>query len=201
MKAKSQHPVYSKNVIEFVTVAAEYCSFLENSNQQDAKSFIEKMTKIIPLLYLKTSLLPSFHAALEEVIEQFVSEEEYEFIRQQITNVIGRYDEYLEVFHPDMQYSDSPVLASISEDLADVYQDLKDMITNFQSADLRIMNDALANCEENFRNFWGQKLINALRALHNVLYSGAGFEDSEENNESDFAFGFPEKNVEDEFLE
>jgi len=172
MKEKSQHPVYSKNVIEFVTVAAEYCSFLENSNQQDTKSFIEKMTKIIPLLYLKASLLPSFKTTLEEeVIEQFVTEEEYEFIRQQTINVIGQYDEYLEVFHPDMQYSDSPVLASISEDLADVYQDLKDMAGNFRSADLRIMNDALVACEENFRNFWGQKLLNALRALHNVLYS------------------------------
>jgi len=199
MKQEPQHPVYSKNVIEFVTVAAEYCSFLENSNQQDTKSFIEKMTKIIPLLYLKTSLLPSFDATLEEGIEQFVSEEEYEFIRQQITNVIGQYDEYLEVFHPDMQYSDSPVLASVSEDLADVYQDLKDMIANFQSADLRIMNDALANCEENFRSFWGQKLLNALRALHSILYS-ENLEDSEEANESNFNFGFPENNEEEEFL-
>ena len=189
MKQTSEHPVYSKNVIEFVTVAAEYCSFLENSNQQDTKSFLEKMTKIIPLLYLKTSLLPAFDAMLDETIQQFVSEDEYEFVRQQVIAVIGQYDEYLEVFHPDMQYSDSPVLATISEDLADVYQDLKDMIANFQSADLQIMNDALANCVENFRNFWGQKLLNALRALHNVLYSGAGFDDSGEEKE----------NVEDDF--
>ena len=170
MKQKAQHPVYSNNVIEFVTVAAEYCAFLENSNQYDAGVFVEKMTKIIPLLYLKTSLLPPLDATLEENIEQYVSEEDYEFIRSQVVNIIGQYDEYLEVFHPDMKYSDSPVLANISEDLADVYQDLKDMIANFQSADLRIMNDALANCKENFRNFWGQKSLNALRALHNVLF-------------------------------
>jgi hypothetical protein len=184
MKQTSQHPVYSKNVIEFVTVAAEYCSFLESSNLQDTKSFLEKMTKIIPLLYLKISLLPAFNATLEEEIQQFVSEEEYEFVRGQVISVIGRYDEYLEVFHPDMQYSDSPVLATISEDLTDAYQDLKDMITNFQSADLPIMNDTLANCIENFRNFWGQKLLNALRALHNVLYSGVDFDNSGEEKES-----------------
>ncbi len=190
MKQTSEHPVYSKNVIEFVTVAAEYCSFLENSNQQDTKSFLEKMTKIIPLLYLKTSLLPAFDAMLEEEIQQFVSEDEYEFVRGQVVVVIGQYDEYLEVFHPDMKYSDSPVLATISEDLADAYQDLKDMIANFQSADLQIMNDALANCVENFRNFWGQKLLNALRALHNVLYSEVDFDRSEEEKE----------NVEDDFF-
>ncbi len=199
-KQESQHPVYSKNAVEFITVAAEYCSFLENSGQQNAKSFVDKTTKILPLLYLKASLLPSFESELEEVIEQFVSEEEYEFVRQQIINIIGQYDEYLEVFHPDMQYSDSPVLASISEDLTDIYQDLKDMIANFQSADLRIMNDALANCQENFRNFWGQKSVNALRALHNLLYSGVDLEDSEEKDE-DFTFGFSGKSMEDEFLE
>ncbi len=139
MKQTPEHPVYSKNVIEFITVSAEYCSFLENSNQQDRRSFIEKMTKIIPLLYLKTSLLPAFDRMLDEAIQQFVSENEYEFVRRQVVSVVGRYDEYLEVFHPDMQYSDSPVLATISEDLADVYQDLKDMIANFQLADLPIM--------------------------------------------------------------
>ncbi len=189
MKQTSQHPVYSKNVIEFVTVVAEYCSFLENSNQQETKSFLEKMTKIIPLLYLKTSLLPAFDTILEEEIQQFVTEDEYEFVRGQVIAVIGQYDEYLEVFHPDMQYSDSPVLATVSEDLSDVYQDLKDMIANFQSADFQIMNDALANCIEHFQNFWGQKLLNALRALHNILYSGADFEDSgKEEKESDDDF-------------
>lgn len=197
-KQESQHPVYSKNVIEFVTVAAEYCSFLENSNQQDSKSFIEKMTKILPLLYLKTSLLPLFEADSDEITERFVTENQYEYIRQQIVNVIGQYDEYLEVFHPDMQYSDSPILASISEDLTDIYQDLKDMIVNFQSANLQIMNDALANCEENFRHFWGQKLLNALRALHNVLYSGADLENPDEPDKSEFIF--PQEEKEDDFF-
>ena len=166
-----KHPVYSKNVIEFVTVAAEYCLFLENTVQEDVKSFIDKITKILPLLYLKTSLLPSFEPALDDTFDQFISEEEYNIIRRQIIDLIGQYDEYLEVFHPDMPYSDTPVLASISEDLADIYQNLKDAITNFQSADLQIMNDALAICKENFRYDWGQKTINALRALHSVLYS------------------------------
>jgi len=172
-KQKLQHPIYSNHVVEFITVAAEYCSFLENAGQQEAKPFLEKITKIIPLLYLKTSLLPAFENMSEEAMEQFVSEEEYEYVHQQIKQVIGQYDEYLEVFHPDMQYSDNPILATISEDLSDVYQDLKDTIFNFQSADLSIMNDSLADCKENFGNSWGQKLINALRALHNLLYSEA----------------------------
>lgn len=168
---KIQHPVYSDNVIEFVTVAAEYCVFLEKCNIVSTRYFLEKMTKIAPLLYLKTSMLPDLNECSESEIGQFVTEDEYEFIRGQISSAIGQFDEYLEVFHPDMQYSDTPVVAYISEDLTDIYQDLKDMIANFQSAELEIMNDALLNCSINFKEIWGQKLLNATKAMHNVLYS------------------------------
>ena len=35
------------------------------------------------------------------------------------------------------------------------------------------MNDSLAICQENFGYFWGQKLANTLRALHDVKYNQA----------------------------
>ena len=40
------------------------------------------------------------------------------------------------------------------------------------------MHDALATCQENFRLYWGQKLVNTLRALHEVRY--ASTEEEEE---------------------
>ena len=33
------------------------------------------------------------------------------------------------------------------------------------------MNDSLAICQENFGTLWGQKLVNTLRALHDVKYN------------------------------
>ncbi|MCQ2194467.1 MAG: DUF5063 domain-containing protein [Paludibacteraceae bacterium] len=179
MERVEQHPIYSNKVIEFVTVAAEFCSFMEKCEGCGTKTFMDKMTKLLPLLYLKTSLLPDLEEESEEEIQQFVTEEEYEYTQEQVRNVIGQYDEYLEVFTPDMQYSDNPILAHISEDLTDIYQDLKDMVANFQSANQQIMNDSILNCKQNFESFWGQKALNALRALHNVLYSGAELEDED----------------------
>jgi len=38
--------VYSKDVLEFVTVAAEYCSFVEAVNQYSKKDFLNKFIKI-----------------------------------------------------------------------------------------------------------------------------------------------------------
>lgn len=187
MERVEQHPIYSNKVIEFVTVAAEYCSFMEKCEGAGVKMFIDKMTKLLPLLYLKTSLLPDLEEESMEEMRQFVTEEEYEYTQEQVRNVIGQYDEYLEVFTPDMQYSDSPILAHISEDLTDIYQDLKDMVANFQSANQSIMNDSILNCKQNFESFWGQKALNALRAMHNVLYSGADLEEDGSEYGTDLA--------------
>lgn len=47
------------------------------------------------------------------------------------------------------------------------------------------MNDALAICQENFALYWGQKLVNTLRALHDVKYAQADSEDENPSDETD----------------
>ena len=93
---------------------------------------------------------------------------------------MGDKDDYLDVFVQDMVYSDQPIKKSISEDLADIYQDIKDFIFVFQLGLNETMNDSLAVCQENFGMLWGQKLVNTLRALHDVKYSQQDEEDNEE---------------------
>lgn len=185
-----QHPVYDKNTIEFVTVAAEYCSFIERCAGMDERAFLDKISKLLPLLYLKMALLPEMDTYSLSELETYVSERQYDSVREQIRAIIGAHDEYLEVFHEDMQYSDTPILATISENLTDVYQQLRDMIGNFQSADVAIMNDSLISCNDEFKAYWGQSALNALRAVHNVLYSVAELSEGEdlggEQNEVDF---------------
>jgi hypothetical protein len=173
------HFVYSKNVIEFVTVAAETCLFLEHANEFSQNDFVQKSIKILPLLYLKASLLDIPESVFDDGNEHFVSEEDYQFVREQIENLLGSEDSYLEVFHPDMALSDTPIVAFVSENLADIYQELKDFAASFQLADEDIMNDALVACLEAFGEHWGQKLLNALRALHALRFSDGFGQDSE----------------------
>ena len=174
-----QHPVYDKNTIEFITVAAEYCSFIERCAGMSERVFLDKMSKLLPLLYLKMSLLPDMDTSSLSDLTTYVSERQYDAVRAQIQAIISEHDEYLEVFQEDMKYSDTPIVASISENLADVYQQLRDMIGNFKSADLAIMNDSLISCADEFRNYWGQSALNALRAIHNILYSDEDLSEEE----------------------
>jgi len=177
------HIVYSKKVIEFVTVAAETCLFLEHANEFTKTDFVQKSIKILPLLYLDASLLDIPDSVFEEIPERFVNEEDYQYVHELLEQLLGSDDSYLEVFHPDMALSDTPIAAFVSENLADIYQELKDFAANYQLGDIDIMNDALAACLDAFGEHWGQKLLNALRALHALRFSeGFGLEDTD--NES-----------------
>lgn len=163
--------IYSKDIIEFVTVGAEYCAFLERTPELEKDEFIDKIIKILPLLYLKATLLSPEEPEEEAYTERFVTESMYESVRMSIESLLGEDDNYLEVFQSGMEYSEGPLAASISEGLADIYQDLKDFISVYRLGNEPQMLESLYICYENFVSYWGQQLVNVLRALHHVKYS------------------------------
>ena len=184
MKKESQ-VIFDRNVVEFVTVAAEFCKFMEQAEGAKRSSFIDTSLKILPLLYLKTSMLPECKTIGDEALETFVTEETYEILRMNLSAILAEKDDYLDVFVSDMKYSDQPIAKFISEDLADIYQDIKDFIFVFQLGLNETMNDSLAICQENFRLYWGQKLVNTLRALHDAKYAQGEEEDDESEDMND----------------
>jgi hypothetical protein len=169
--------LHSKENLEFITVAAEFCLFLEQLSEIDKKQFLNRAIKYLPLVYLKTSLLPFNSDDYESEPERIVTETDYELIRENIASLMGMDDNYLEVFHPDMQYSDTPIAATISEDLADIYQELKDFLYNCQIGSDEAMQDALTYCLSAFKDHWGRKLLNAMRPLHQAFYNDTNDED------------------------
>ncbi|MDE5711536.1 MAG: DUF5063 domain-containing protein, partial [Bacteroides sp.] len=106
--------------------------------------------------------------------------------RMNLANILAEKDDYLDVFLADIKYSDQPITKYISEDLADIYQDIKDFVFVFRLGFNETMNDSLAICQENFRLHWGQKLVNTLRALHDVKYAQS--EENEEEENDDFEY-------------
>lgn len=164
-------PVYDRNTIEFVTVALEFCTFIEKSGEFSLFDFADKSIKLLPLLYLKATLLPETETNDEAEPEQTVTEDMYESIRIRLSNLFGEHDVYLDTFHEDMRYSDTPIAATISENLSDVYQDTGNFVSTFRQGNEEAMLEAIAICRENFKTYWGRQLLNALKALHNIRYS------------------------------
>ncbi len=182
---KESQTIFDKNVIEFVTVSAEFCAFLERADSIPRNKFIDTSLKLLPLLYLKAAMLPPCEQIGEELPERYVTEDIYEMIRTKLAGLLAEKDDYLDVFVQDMEYSDQPIKKNISEDLADIYQDIKDFVFVFQLGLNETMNDALVICQENFGQLWGQKLVNTLRALHDAMYNVDDETEEENNYESD----------------
>lgn len=166
-----EHPVYSTEVIEFVTVAKEFCAFIEQTEAFELRDFLERLRKFLPLLYLKGNLLPQVDSDMEEEMERFVTEEDWHFIREKIRNLTGQYDEYTEEFEERMYESDDPDVASLSENITDIYNTLKDFLINYRNGVVEIMNEALWSINDDFDLYWGSACVKSLRKIHDLLAS------------------------------
>ncbi len=164
-------PIYQRDVLEFVTVAVQYCALLEDLEGKERTELLDVMSKLLPLLYLKSTLLPRYELLNEdEVGNDYVTEENYDIVRSNIASIMADRDDYLDVFVEDMKYSDTPILATISENLADIYQELKNFALAYRTEDEDQMMAALSIVKINFETEWGQKAANVLRAIHEAKY-------------------------------
>lgn len=165
-----QHVGYSKEVIEFVAVAKEFCDFVETVPQMKRKDFVLRLQKFIPLIYLKGALLPESDTDETGLTEDFVTEDEYNYLFSEVHGLMGEYDEYLEVFDDNMQYSEAPVVHSISEKVCDIYQDLKNFISSFRCGIPEVLGEALWQLNDSFELYWGKSCAGVLRAIHHVVF-------------------------------
>ncbi len=85
------------------------------------------MLRLLPRIYICASDLASGMAddgmeADDVYIESVLDEDYYDTVRRNVENLLGPDDTYLEVFHQDMKYSDTPIAASIAEGVSDLFQ-------------------------------------------------------------------------------
>ena len=142
---------------------------------------LEKLQKLLPLLYLKAAVLPKPEKVLDEELEKYVSELDYNVLHQKWLQDLNEYDSFYEVFDPNIQFGEETVTASISENLLDIYQDLKDFLTSYSIGNEELMNDALYDCLYHFEDFWGQQLVNVLRAVQKLVVSHVDFDSGIKN--------------------
>ena len=187
--------VYSHNVVEFVAVANEYCKYAEHASEIKGDEMLRIMQRILPLLYLKASLLPPLEPVFEDGNEKFVTEADWSSIHDAMLRIMGSADDFSAEMGEKLDDSGIPVPVSLSENMADIYQDLKDFILLYQTGTEEIMNDAIWECKMNFETIWGEKLLNVVRAAHRFLYSGKEIE-----NVADDAIRDEERDTDEWFI-
>ncbi len=172
---------FTKGSIEFLTVSIEFCKFAEQHlRAEERHDTLKKLTQLLTLLYLKATMVEVGEQIYDEEPEKFVDENDYNIIEAAFAELLGNDNQYLTAIHPDMALSDTAVVATISEDIADIYQPVKDFVSAAQLGNEDIMNDALIVCVNDFNEYWGTRLLSATLALHQIVIRGNG-EKNEEN--------------------
>lgn len=171
--------IYSRQAVEFAASANEFCKYLEGCKEIKGIEILKVMQRLLPFIYLRASLLPMLEPLLEDGNEKTVTEFDYTRMHDVLLSKIGNNDPF-PVLADFGDPSDRLYTGSISESLTDIYQDLKDFIVSYKTGTDDVMNDAVWEVLMNFEEFWGQKLLTVLNAIHKVLYSEADAADSKE---------------------
>jgi len=165
-----EQSIKSLHVLEMLTVANEYCLFLEKSDDYSEYDIIDFLNKISPLLYLKGMLLPNVIVKYPQANERFVTEENWEGIFNNLRAKLGGKDEYWAINYSEPNDTE-PVKNSLADNYADIYQDLKDFILLFQKPSDAAKENAVKECKALFKNHWGPRIIKANNYLHNLIYN------------------------------
>jgi hypothetical protein len=177
----SEHPVYSKNVLEFITVANDYCLTLAKIDTTKKAWLMNYLQKICPLLYLKASLIPMIEVQNPEANERFFTQEEWEYLFNQLRIKLTDDDEFW--FIDQSASHIDPVKGSIAECLTDIYQDLKDFITLYQKNSLDAKENAVFEVRDSFEKRWGFYLVNLHKTIHYLMMT------TRQSDESEVQFG------------
>ena len=159
------------NSLAFIALSNEFCSAIENAMEFEKEDFVAKMLKMLPRIYMTVTDIDIEESNEDYYALPYLDESVYDNLRSQLAALMGEDDVFLETFEEDMKYSDAPVSATISEDLADIYQQLYNFMASVRDVDTEAINSIIITCKEDFASYWGQTLCNVLRALHSVFYN------------------------------
>ena len=159
-------------LLGITALAAEYCKLIEGAREAEKDEFVKELTEVLPRVYYEFASLGTEDVAVIDYgfYPAAVDEEWYEALRRNMEQLLGAEDSYLETFEEDMKYSDTPIAASISEGLADIFQALYNFLYTVKESEGTETAGAYCECRENFEGYWSQTLCNTLRALNHLRF-------------------------------
>lgn len=184
-----------KRLISITALANDYCVMLQEAPQTDKADFIRALTTVLPRIYwefadfgpqednpssdgenpddLSDDGMVSLQEEPQPFFADYVDEEFYNGIKARLEALLGPEDTYLETFEEDMKYSDTPIAASISEGLADIFQALYNFVSTVKDTEGDLIKEAYLECRAKFTQYWSQTLCNTLRAVNNIRFGSS----------------------------
>ena len=148
---------YLAAISRFASAAEAYCSWLEREPRPGANEHFSA-TRLVAELYAAALSLPGTDPVNGDT--PVVTQEQREMILHRLKSFPFQY--YWEVFHPVALEPEEPVCGDITDDLLDIYADVKEGLLAY-AVDKQ---SAVWHWRTTFGFHWGAHATSALRALH-----------------------------------
>jgi hypothetical protein len=150
-------------VAAFVAEARRYCALIEGVEPTGTRSFQKECLTVLLALYQRLLLVPMADPEEPELAGR-ISHEEWQAIRDR-TATRTEHDLYWEVFEPFARDKPDPIYGSISDDLADIWREVRVGLLTFDSGKPNCVQSAVWHWRFSFGFHWGHHLADAIRAF------------------------------------
>jgi hypothetical protein len=149
----------------FARSAEAFCAFMESQEPFADKAFVEGCAAALAALYHDVLALPDqWDETCQESDQISVDSAQ---VRTKIHAHLQRRDSYSGYFDPyDETSGRFPLL---SDDLGDVYEDVRSGLESYRQNTQCTIQDAVFDWKFGFETHWGRHLVSALTALHAII--------------------------------
>jgi len=159
----------TKPVLEFIDIATKFVFLIENRDKKTQIQFIQDVFIALPQLCLCGMRLPDIKK-LSNYEPPDISHDQWNNLFQSLEYKIKDYNLYTHVFDPYDENDREPIFHSLSDDLADIYRDIKPGLLVWIKVTAVERLKIIWDWKFSFEDHWGQHAVNALRAIYFLLY-------------------------------
>ena len=172
---------------QFVKLVRDYIALIDGLPGLYAREFLSQCAILLPQIYAAAQQLPDIELPNEESGDE--PDEEGDQWHNDLTaavekrhsqrstivdplgklaSLLGRFDLYREVFDP--VFDTEALTSTLSNDLSEIYCDLKEHLAQFDKGDPQSQSEAVWEWTFGMQTHWGHHLVDALRPIHLLVH-------------------------------
>jgi len=169
-----EHPAMTKDFIiqsevkEYLESARLFCEFIESPTEIDSIEFLKKVRLHLLTLYQLGLSFPLHNGEFNEDTVDLLGDNYFQVLKL-IGKKVGKTDFYTHMYDPTDFSDEKPVVGELTDDLGDIYRDLKRALLQLDTDSEPAREDALWSLHFFFRSHYGEHIINGLYAIHFFL--------------------------------
>ncbi len=161
-----------KEITEFINACADYCEIIENFEKYTVKEFLYNIQKTLVNYYLKGFNLPNCcrSGKISFDKKEIRKQSKFGYYLKMLSEYLKNVEPYFSNFNP---YPDSDEIEekevtsqSLSNDLSEIYHDIKSNLLVFRNNSIPDQQDAIWQFKFDWQGHTGDHWTFAVRAIH-----------------------------------